>query len=72
MMCLTMSLQFLSRSSNANQKLVNSESAENIEPSEGTATSSSPRIRNRYLKKIGVGGDDDDIEDDEFPLLHDN
>lgn len=59
------------RSSNANQKLVNSDSAEDIQPSEGIATSSSPRIRNRYLKRIGVGGDDDE-GDDELPLLNDN
>lgn len=58
------------RSSNANEKLANSDSAENINPIEnGAATSSSPRIRNRYLKRIGVGGDD--IED-ELPLLDDN
>lgn len=56
------------RSSNANEKLVSSESAENIETNENGATSSSPRIRNRYLKRIGVGDD----MDDELPLLNDN
>lgn len=60
-----------SRSSNASEKLANSDSAENIHPIEnGAATSSSPRIRNRYLKRIGVGGGGD--EEDEFPLLDDN
>lgn len=57
------------RSSNANEKLVNSESVENIQPIENATTSSSPRIRNRYLKRIGVGEDD---TEDERPLLNDN
>lgn len=60
------------RTSNANEKLSSSDSAENINPTEnGAATSSSPRIRNRYLKRIGVGSGGDDIED-ELPLLDDN
>lgn len=64
----------LNRSSNANEKLVNSESAENIPPIDENHPnpSSSPRIRNRYLKRIGVSGSDDDIIDDEQPLLNDD
>ncbi|XP_031634922.1 major facilitator superfamily domain-containing protein 1 isoform X2 [Contarinia nasturtii] len=62
-------LHFALVSSSANSKLINSESAENIPPIEGTATTSSPRIRNRYLKRIGVGGSE---IDDELPLLNDN
>lgn len=64
---------FIHRSSSANEKLVNSESAENIQPiDDNNATaSSSPRIRNRYLKRIGVGSGGDDIED-ELPLLDEN
>lgn len=58
------------RSSNANDKLVNSESAENISPNENAPTTSSPRIRDRYLNRLGVGAGDDN--DDELPLLNDN
>lgn len=58
------------RSSNANDKLVNSESAENITPNENAPTTSSPRIRDRYLNRLGVGAGDDN--EDELPLLNDN
>lgn len=58
------------RSSNANEKLVSSDSAENIERNENTPTTSSPRIRDRYLNRLGVGAGDDN--DDELPLLNDN
>lgn len=57
------------RSSNANEKLINSESTEDI-PVENPPSTSSPRIRNRYLKRVGVGVSDD-IEDEQ-PLLNDN
>lgn len=59
---------YVYRSNSANEKLVNSSSAEDIAPNENGHTSSSPRIRNRYLKRVGVG--DNDMEDD-FPLLED-
>lgn len=58
------------RSSNANDKLMNSESAENITPNENAPTTSSPRIRDRYLNRLGVGAGDDN--EDELPLLNDN
>lgn len=52
---------------------MNSESAENIQPIGGdnAPSSSSPRIRNRYLKRIGVGAGSGG-EDDELPLLNDD
>lgn len=58
----------ISRSNNANEKLLSSGSAEDIQPIEDQPTSSSPRIRNRYLKRVGVG--DNEMEDD-YPLLND-
>lgn len=49
----------------ANAKLISSASAEEI-PSAGEVESSSPRIRNRYLKRVGVN---DQTDDDLDPLL---
>lgn len=52
---------------------MNSESAEDIAPIENApTTSSSPRIRDRYLKRLGVGSTDDENNEDELPLLNDN
>lgn len=59
---------FVYRANSANEKLINSDSTEDIEQTQTTQTSSSPRIRNRYLKRVGVG--ENEIEDDS-PLLDD-
>lgn len=69
-MTLLIQIPSMIRSSSANEKLVNSDSTDNIGSMENPTTSSSPRIRNRYLKRVGVGGNDD--IDDELPLLDDN
>lgn len=66
-------LFYVQRSINANEKLVNSESAENIAPIEpNPPTTSSPRIRDRYLNRLGVGSAAGDDNEDELPLLNDN
>lgn len=71
-LCILYSIHFVTiRSTNANEKLVNSDSAENISPVENAPTTSSPRIRGRYLNKLGVSSAGDDNED-ELPLLNDN
>lgn len=56
------------RANSANQKLLSSESAEDIASNGEQPSTPSPRIRNRYLKKVGVA--DADINDD-CPLLDD-
>lgn len=53
------------RSNNAHEKLLSSSSAEDISPNDNQAPSSSPRLRARYLEKVGV---DSDLNDD-YPLL---
>lgn len=53
------------RSNAASEKLLSSSSAEDISPNDNEAPSS-PRMRNRYLEKVGV---DSDINDD-YPLLN--
>lgn len=57
------------RANMASQKLLSSESAEDIAPNgESPPITSSPRLRNRYLKKVGVANAE---IDDESPLLDD-
>lgn len=57
------------RSNKANETLINSSSVEDIAPVDSDEqTSSSPRLRNRYLKRVGVADSEDE---DDFPLLSD-
>lgn len=53
-------------SSNANDKFPSSESVEELSPNDIIGNQSSPRLRNKYLVRVGV---EDGTSDDLNPLL---
>lgn len=56
-----------SNSSNSNAKFSNSDSVEELSPNDIIANQSSPRLRNKYLTRVGV---EDHTDDDLDPLLN--